>query len=75
MGWRAMGGVRRGVAQKRKQLLSGDPRGKHFLWSSLLLGMGTTFAVIGPLNTYLRGANTPLPLHMRMHTSRMHVRA
>lgn len=40
--------------QKRKQLLNGDPRGKHYLWSSLLLGMGITFGIIGPLNTYLR---------------------
>lgn len=39
---------------KRKDLLKGDPRGKHYLWSSLLLGMGTTFAVVGPLNTFLR---------------------
>lgn len=39
---------------KRKQLTEGDPRAKHFLWSSLLLGVGTTFGIIGPLNTYLR---------------------
>jgi hypothetical protein len=42
------------LESKRKQLLNGDPRGKHYLWSSLLLGMGITFGIIGPLNTYLR---------------------
>lgn len=40
--------------QKRKALLKNDPRAKHYLWSSLLLGVGGTFAIVGPLNTYLR---------------------
>jgi hypothetical protein len=39
---------------KRKDLLKGDPRAKHYLWSSLLLGLGGTFSIVGPLNTYLR---------------------
>ena len=44
------------LLQKRKSLLKADPRAKHYLWSSLLLGLGVTFSIVGPLNTYLRSA-------------------
>ena len=40
---------------KRKQLTSGgNLKEKHNNWGSVLLGLGVTFSVLGPVNTYLR---------------------
>lgn len=40
--------------QTRKELLKGGYRDRHFNVSSILLGGGTTFAIAGAYNTYLR---------------------
>ena len=39
----------------RKELNKGGSlKDKHFNWGSVLLGGGVTFAIAGPLNTFLR---------------------
>jgi hypothetical protein len=42
------------LLQTRKELLKGGFRDRHFNTSSILLGGGTTFAIAGAYNTYLR---------------------
>ena len=43
------------LEDKRKQLTSGgNLKEKHNNWGSVLLGLGVTFSVLGPVNTYLR---------------------
>ena len=44
---------------KRKELTAGgNLKEKHNNWGSVLLGLGVTFAVLGPVNTYLRTGAT-----------------
>ena len=46
---------------KRKQLTSGgNLKEKHNNWGSVLLGLGVTFSVLGPVNTYLRTGTMPV---------------
>mmetsp|Transcript_10486 Transcript_10486/g.22205 ORF Transcript_10486/g.22205 Transcript_10486/m.22205 type:complete len:305 (-) Transcript_10486:253-1167(-) len=42
------------LTKERKDLASAGPRDKHFSQGSLLLFIGTAFAIEGPLNTYAR---------------------
>eukprot|EP00580_Thalassiosira_gravida_P007757 CAMPEP_0201625902 /NCGR_PEP_ID=MMETSP0493-20130528/1517_1 /ASSEMBLY_ACC=CAM_ASM_000838 /TAXON_ID=420259 /ORGANISM="Thalassiosira gravida, Strain GMp14c1" /LENGTH=304 /DNA_ID=CAMNT_0048095945 /DNA_START=77 /DNA_END=991 /DNA_ORIENTATION=+ len=42
------------LTKERKDLASAGPRDKHFNQGSLLLFIGTAFAIEGPLNTYAR---------------------
>jgi hypothetical protein len=42
------------LTETRKELLKGGFRDRHFNTSSILLGGGTTFAIAGAYNTYLR---------------------
>lgn len=42
------------LVKERKELASAGPRDKHFSQGSLLLFVGTAFAIEGPLNTYAR---------------------
>jgi len=38
----------------RKELANGDFRDKHYQAGALVLGLGTSFAIEGPINTFLR---------------------
>ena len=38
----------------RKELASSDLRAKHYQVGSVILGLGTAFAIEGPVNTFLR---------------------
>lgn len=40
--------------QKRKELVKGGFKDRHFNWGSLLLGLGVLIGVEGPVNTYMR---------------------
>lgn len=42
------------LSKERKELASAGPKDKHFSQGSLLLFIGTAFAIEGPLNTYAR---------------------
>jgi len=42
------------LSATRKELVKGDFRDKHWTVGSVLLGLGVTFAIEGPVNTYLR---------------------
>lgn len=42
------------IAAKRKELASSDLRQKHYQVGSVILGLGTAFAIEGPVNTFLR---------------------
>jgi len=42
------------ISQQRKALAEGGFRDKHFAIGSFLLASGVTFAIEGPVNTYLR---------------------
>mmetsp|Transcript_19618 Transcript_19618/g.25852 ORF Transcript_19618/g.25852 Transcript_19618/m.25852 type:complete len:316 (-) Transcript_19618:404-1351(-) len=42
------------LVQKRKDLVKGDFRDKHWTFSSWLLALGVTISIEGPVNTYIR---------------------
>ncbi|KAL6776418.1 TEF9 [Auxenochlorella protothecoides x Auxenochlorella symbiontica] len=42
------------LEQERKDLIRKKLNEKHYTWGSVLLGLGITFSIIGPVNTYLR---------------------
>ncbi|KAL9184943.1 hypothetical protein ACHAXT_002720 [Thalassiosira profunda] len=50
----ALDGEIAALTKERKDLASAGPRDKHFGQGSLLLFVGTAFAIEGPLNTYAR---------------------
>ena len=42
------------LTETRKDIAGGDWRAKHYQVGSVVLGLGTAFAIEGPVNTFLR---------------------